>query len=877
MRVSAIAIIAALSLAAPAAAAPPELVQLRDLMARGQQALDEGRMDDAYDLLNEGVGLAYDHQIDGDPPEEWIVSLLFARYFRENRNWAKIEQYAGSAATGLDPEDYGILPERNEAMMLFGEAVSEQGRYAEAEPILQAALQAAQAQGQTRVAQRALYMLAETRAQLLRPDTLDWIARVKDLHAAGGAVEDAELAYLMSKEIEILRSRDGQQGKVLEVAQALEAFMQSTDQIAYFDNAIYLGLIGLGYAETGNVEKALELFLREEELLAGKEPFRDRYFVNGQRIAVMHYNLGDEAAALSTLNRYIAEAEDTGFDSARVVALLYRDVGNIGAQSGKPVIAQTYFRKAYAVARRGLSANHPTVLEIKGKIDVQAEGMAAFALRSEFGLVDDLAFEWRDDGADTMRLFFSGSYVALDQVLQLEDAPSLSSYYLNRGLYHALMGHYDKTGRFLGAAVENGADPVVADLVQAVAQIWGSHHELELLDPLMRRLEAAQPQMSRDQRSSYMALAAFRHFLEGRTGPARAGLRRWMQSQPDGFDPTPWDAFAGLMADEMVIDLLNPTEGQAMFDQLQVRMNGYEGLVLAQAITDFVRERMRDTWTPSEEGAVRMGAIVQNMRSLVPADHVLQVSAHFSFAIAMWNRGFHDDAFQAIDTAIEAYQQNPFHRRDTLAMLQANKGNWLSQNGKLELGLSLARQAFLGLDLEKDDPNRVHDVANNLIFSLRNWGEWEQALEVSETVIWSPRLMGQVPATLRSNALVTYGSTLLGLDRHDEARAAYLAAEQALPDDLEVADSYRAMILYELSIVDYRQQDYDDAFDHVVRSNDAFFGFTERMSRNLGAEASVNAEAALTRARAEALLGWDYAQTLAPKARQEHRTGGRDQ
>lgn len=856
-------------------ATPEDVAWINQALSRAQELLDNGDTDTAYDLIARANDYTFERDF-GAYAEKWLPNFMFAKYFRrpDKQDWSEVERFAGSVSVGLDTPAFRDRPERTEALLLLGEALSADNRFAEAEPIVEGAFRASLGVwGLESVHIRAAYTVAEVKSLLSRSDADEARAIAFDFYTPGGPIEDFEYAFLRYLDLNARRNDRGANDDAATLASGAHAFLEylaGDVEVTESDRSFYSAFAALLLAENEEYDQALEIWLARQAYLDQLGAFDREYFLGGQRIAGVLIRLGRHAEARNIMQDYIDTADREGYGERDVVALFYRDLAYVASIYEQDHLEQLYYRKAYAETRRVRSANHVDVLALKPFIDVTASDIGSFAFAAEIGARADTPFQVLPDASDVMRMFLEGNYLALKTSLEglgFSDPAVL----LNRAMASAVLGDYDgmranlKMGREQARKMPDGpvqADSPYFDLVEVLGTVWGTSHRTRDAEAPLARLAARQESLTPPERSLFLALSLMKDFQEGTEPLIIDGLKTWRAQ----FDPTReqnvWDAFSMMLAVEIGYSHLKPDEAEAQYDSVIVLMDRMPSLVLAREYAEFVRYMNGAGYAESDEGMAAMGALVNTIRPQVPPDHILQASTQFGYANALWARERYDEAFRAIQSAAEFYRASPYHRADTLAFLLSQQSLLLVVQGKTELGLAIARETYEQLDTRSARADLALTVISNYVYALRSFGDNEKATQIAREHVADHEFMEKLIYHQKAELLINLGAAEAMSGSYDAARRAFIEAEAAVPGDVFVAKLTLSRVSYQRGWLEYTTGNLSRSFDYMSQASDVYHEYRAELARRQTSGRVEQHSEGMFLVTELANVGWEYAQQL---------------
>lgn len=887
----------ALALMLPAAAlpqtSPEELEWLHGLLDQAEQKMAEGDMDAAWELIAEANNHTYKYDAEFDGMlEQFLPNFAFARYYREKRDFEQVIDFAGPVAAGLDVPAYRDRPERIEATMLFGEALSESGQLVAAEPILRRAVRESMGRADlTRVHARAVFALAENLSRLDRSDAWLYRREAFSVFDQGGPIEDFEIAYLRYIDLRERREVGADKGELAQEGFDFWDYAKDAD-LGEVDRTFYASFVGMLLAEGGFLEESLEMNAVRQAFLEQDGPLDNRYLVNGQRRSATLISLGRYDEAITSLQNLIRVAEEMPGADPAYLSYFYRDLGFTYRYKGYEGVAQIQFRKAYEVMRSVRPQNAPELLSLAAQIDPDAVDIDTFTYAVELGMVPAPlaglegapAFEPDADGAAVLGAFLSGDYTALGRALDAyaatleeEGAEPGVDFILNRALYHALMGDYQQAQSMLDEVTVLLSDPgnagkvspALPHLVTLINVSWSTSHRLEDAAAPLAALAAMEYDLTPAERSLYMTFKVSTRYILGERSVMPAMLRDWMgyRRASGPWEPRPWDAFAAMLLSEMAYFALPLDEADELYDMASEMLDAYPDYRFARSYAEFVRYLNGGIFAQSDAGMVEMGALVKTLETMVPANHVLNAATQFGYARTLQEAERYDEALALLREATETYRGNRYARSDIMGFFQANQAQMHMIMGQKRLAVTMAREAYDTYDFSSPRVDYAESVIYVYARALQDWGEPALVVELLERHIADERLMSNLVPELQIELYNLLGYNLISLGRIDEARAAYVHSEQLVPKGATNSDTVLSSVLFERGMMEWSAGNLREGYDAVARSNVLYQDWRKMTESVIGAQVATR-QIDIDRVDVEALLAWDYAQELIGKGQE---------
>ena len=800
-------------------------------------------------------------------------NLGLAHYYYDTGDWREVLRFSASVATGLTADGFPDHPNRVAASVLQGAALINLSREAEGEVLLRNGVAAAR--GRPDLAETygiALYNLALVVTDLFREDAGEITDEFLDNWSSDWPIP-LELSLIINyRDIDQDHTKDDDLGRAIRRARNLVAAAEAAEDMPLRRIAGFRGYLGALLAQNGDFDTALDLLQKEydyyrEAQITGADLTNCIIYLGlviryGQTSAKAYRFFADE----------VQIARQTG-TPPHAIARILLEQASAAAAIGKDDESQRLYREAYAEVRAVDRANHWIAQSAREKIDILHPGMADFAFASELGAVDAVRFDLAPDGRHVLRLFFEGNYLLLDPVLARHagaEGRGATFYRLNRALSLALKGHHDASIAALAEARESalasGALPPGApifDLIDAVARVWGTGHDPDAAQDAFARLGARLPAMSAEQRSIYRALLAFYHFRRDDSAAMRAVLADWFAAHDPARRKTQWDIFAATVVMEMAFGQMDPELNRTLMDETLAALADFPTLTLSRDYLRLVKVMNSRTGVFSDEALVELGTIVSSIGAMVPEGHSLHYATQFALSNAHGWRGNTEDALYWMRQAVETMRASRYHRVDEVAYLLSRQSGLLLGLDRVNEAHSLSQEALRLIDPLTARPNLIGEIYQSTATAL--WWRTdspEKAAEFIDGVLGDPAILARLEPLdrvillrIKADAQANYADlpdVLATLDR----------AEAEIDDDPAI-DWRREQSFTRQSraIANYWNGALAPGFAAIVESNDIYTDWLLSIRLAEGAQ-DVDPGGYRDRAIWEAMIGWDYAQTL---------------
>ncbi|WP_417523504.1 hypothetical protein [Marinovum sp.] len=859
----------------PADSAPaPGLPTAEEITAEvdaGLRLLRDGEREAALARLEAVNDITYEE--DYPSVVDHYPNLGLSYYYYETGNWPEVLRFSASVATGLTADGLPDHPHRIQASILQGAALARMSRQSEAEVLLRNGVAAAR--GRADLVQAyglALYNLSLLVTDLGREDAGEITDEFLDNWSSDWPIP-LELSLIINyRDIDRDYTDDDDLARAIRRARNLVAAAESAEDVPLRRVAGFRGYLGVLLAQDGDFDTALDLLQKEYDY------YREAQITGGDLSNCIIY-LGlvtrygrSSAEAYQFFDDEVQIARQSGTPAHDIARFLLEQAAAAEAM-GETDESQRLYRAAYAEVRSVDRANHWAAQKARSKIDLDHPGMAEFAFASELGAVDAVQFELTADGADVLRLFFEGNYLLLEQVLARHagaEGQGATLYQLNNALFLALMGRHDAAIAELATAREStrrsGALPPGApifDIVEVIARVWGSGHAPEAAQDALARLGARMERLQVAERSIYRALLAFYHFRRDDIAQMRRVLTAWFEEHDPARPSTLWDIYAATVVMEMSFGKMEAELNEALMQQTLLALEAYPTLTLSRDYLRVVKVMNSRTGVFSDEALVELGTVVSSVGAMVPEGHSLHYATQFALANAHGWRGNTEESLYWLRQAVATMRASRFHRVDEVAFLLSRQSGLLLALNRVNEAHSLSQEALRLIDPLTARPNLIGEIYQSTALALW-WRSDDPAKAVGfiDEVLGDPAILARLEPLdrvillrLKADALANYGEL-------DEVLATLDAAEAQIGLDPDIDwRRERSFNQQTRAIANYWNGAPGAGFTAMVESNDIYTAWLDAIRLAEGAQ-GVDPGAYRDRAVWEAMMGWDYAETL---------------
>lgn len=849
-------------LTGPAAALTEADVQTRVEIARAQ--IEAGDIDMAETVLRPLYDEVYDSR-DLPPRVAYapLLGLAYVAYAREN--WAEVERYAGLVANGLSIEENVVSDDMRRARALQGAGLYHLGQAPAADQLLREALNDWPEGTLPEELQLALYVLARVASDERLSDEREMRNYALTFWRPGGLVPEADVLHLMFLDI-VYGVRSGEPSQELELRMDdLRTRAGTIPNIAEGQVMHYRGYHGYLLARVGRFDRALSHlqayhdYLRDNGRI-GRDLWENTLFLG----SVLGRVRGPDTS-IRFFEARAPEAEAAGA-SDWYLAQYSREMGHAAAALGDAGRAQDYYRAAYAIARRSYRTNAGLVVSLRAFIDTADPGMIGYAFAAELGALQAATFAPEPFGEEVLRLVLNGLYPVLPDLVAGSDADG-TALQLNLALGHALTGQIDAALAALDRAEAQAlfADspdvPGRADLVEAMARIWGSTSDVAAGGVALARLGAVAgalpPALQRMTRALEAQLAYHAKDQEG----MQAALLAFDDVAGDPGQFLLWDLFAAAVLQEVLWDLL--PEAEARYASLKARLAMQGGLSVLNDHLEVMRYQASNRAFHDPGAVAALSGIATRLAEDLPAGHALRLIARFTLSSAFYWRGDLEAAFDWAGRAAEEARATRWAPPGVLALILSRQSDLARALGRNEVAATLAQQGFA------------------LLQDAERPGEFGAAvLESHARAVWAFTGDARRVDVLLDEALAVpeFTLALAPVDRvalltlRAEAQAGFAPPEtvlNTLDHALEVMDGQardwqrdRSRVLWTRARVQHKARDRAGAFADMVASNRLYHKWRTTLGQDVD---GADPEPRVWRDRAvwEAATGWQLSQSMA--------------
>ncbi len=857
---------------------PLSAQQVMALSDRGIELARAGDLNAGYALIYQANQATY-----GSDAYETLVkhypNLALARYYMIDENHTEVESFASSVASALDTDEYRDHPYRIEAATLQGVALYQSDFFAQAELVLRGAVRSSAGRQDVHDSnQLGQYYLAMVATRLKSSDSVDQLNKFFQIYDQDGPISRPQAIHLVSVNLERAESLGKDFDWLLGESSQLLRLVEATEGIDPFYRAYYYSYHGYLLSKSQRYKEAVPVLQRSHEDWASQENYNYDYLVNVLRLSVAKAYAQSTQEGYDLLLPQIEIAHEHGA-SAETIAVLMLQLGHFAVAMDQTDLAQRHYRQGYAQARRSLRASHPTVKTLREQIDVENSGISGFAFAAELGAPDGDTFSLAPDGADVVQMFLQGNYVGLGSLLdhygtRSDQDSQATAYYVNMALYQALMGAFDESQLYLTTARKTARSRINAsvppnapiyDIVDTIARVWGSAHEPETANDALSRLHHRAENLSPPMRSVYLALAAFQKWQEGRLDLVPAMLNRWFDDYDPARPKTIWDIYGAAVVLEMAYTHGDPARAAQLQAETQADIDALGELPLAEDYLKLVTLVNAPNALLHEEALSELGILVSSVLDLVPTDHSIVASSEFTMANALLWRGRNQEALLWMRRATNSWRLNPYHRKDTLAFLLSRQADILLRMGKTTEASTIAREAYDMMDPYRDRPDLASGVIQTYALAIWNrTGDPKRAGDILVRHLDDPKFMGLQGPVDKVTLMKYYADALANYGALPDVLAVLDRAETTIPQDFNDWRTIRSGLFQSRAVAQYWNQAVPGAYGNIRRSNGLYWEWrADAISGGDGGD--IEPQEGRNRAAWEALIGWDYAQSLPPE------------
>ncbi|TNF18180.1 MAG: hypothetical protein EP318_19310 [Rhodobacteraceae bacterium] len=857
---------------APGLPTPNEIIEGID---RGIRMVRRGEMEAAIKLLDQLNDITFETSY--PTLAHHYPNLGQAIYYYHQRDWREVIRFASSVATGLMADGYPDHPYRLRASALQAGALRMQGRELEAEVILRNVVGIARDRRELfETYGLALFHLAMIASDLDLEDEDALTAEFQRNWSSDWPVTLEQALILEYRDINSDELRDDDLDRAIRRARNLVAATEAAEDMPLRRLAGFRGYLGLLLAQKGDYATAIDYLRKEyayyrEAGITGLDLDNNIVFLG----LVLRYGESPEAG-YQWFEDEVALARQTGTDPHQIARFLLEQA-EIAEALGWTDEAQRLYRETYAEVRRVDRANHELAQRARQSIDLAHPGMADFAFASELGAIDAIQFDLAPDGKDVVRLFFEGNYLALDALLARyrdEGKAESLAYRINRALYLSLIGSYDAGLGELAEARRAArttlghdipANALIFDMIEVIAKVWGTGHEPDTARGALDRLRAREGSMRPDERSMYRALLAFYHFRRDEMTEMRPILEAWFADYDPGRDKGMWDIYAATVIMEMAFGFMAEDDNNRLMQETMGVLDSYPGMSLARDYLRLVRTMNSRKGVFSDEALVELGTLVTSIGQSVPDGHSFLSSTQFALANAHGWRGNTEDSLFWLRKCVETMRATPYHRRDEIAYILARQADLLRIMGQTNEAHLLAQEALASVDPLTARPNLIGELFRVTAQTLyARTDNAQKATEFLDSVLDDPAIYRRIMPLDRVVLLRIKADFQANFAELPDILATLDAAEAEMDAPEVDWQMERSNVLWSRAIANYWNDAPEPGFAAMMESNDIYTEWLDSIRAAAGAS-GIDPTGFRERADWEALMGWDYAQTLPPE------------
>ncbi|OWU86631.1 hypothetical protein ATO6_07590 [Oceanicola sp. 22II-s10i] len=659
----------------------------------------------------------------GTPPDVLAYpALRLAELFYRHGAIDRAEGMAGQAAHLLDTAATRDHPFRIRALILQGIALVRLQRPADALATLRPAVEkAAEMPDLARDFRRGLYHLAVAATRTRAPDATGLRGAYWQTRQESDGITDADMLKLEIEALSLdLSVSDPDITDLLERSRILIKVALATDHLTAENMALFRALHGRILYRAEAYDEAAEVLetLRETAIAEGR--YDADYADMADLLARVFARRGDMAGGA----RILAEAEERlttadipDRDRARLIATR----GRFADALDRTAEAQDHYRRAYATARNSLPRSDRMVTQIAALIDVDAPGMAAFALAPELRPVAAEAL--LDPGGEAvLRTVMSGGQgnliMAFDALSKGAPDPMIAA---SRAYFEALLGQTDSAlqsvefARRMARAGMGGTlsdtDPFL-DLIAVTAVSFGSSRPATEVAGERARLTAALPGLSPDTALLARALEiTARVDLTGDTGAAtRALIAEWIALWQRLPSPSASADFAAALIAPSLYDDMPFDAAEAILAPVRARNRAPGGL---QLLADQMRFDMLSE-TPDQTGIEdrlsERASLALTISGVLPRDHPWNMWNFSNVSSQLSTLGRFAEARDWLAEAIRLLRERDNSPADLEAMFLNRLATITGNMGDDRGAATYARQAYDMIDPMTARPWAAHQV-----------------------------------------------------------------------------------------------------------------------------------------------------------------------
>ncbi len=796
----------------------------------------------------------------------YLPNLAASRAYLVQQDWENVVVFASAVLRAFDDPQNATQPMRIEAAARLAHAMMRQGRAADAAAILAPVTDAI----------KALPRASET--DLAR----FWYAAALMQDVVPGWPEAAAKAYLLldSKEIRSndkaaflddylfwSRETDGDSDLILEIAEA-SAIASVAPGVHKLDRAVHMGRVADVLSEHGRFEEAMAM--AEAELAHLGEGYAGQGPRNalGMRLIRLWFQNGEIDRGIAFCDTLLAET--TALPSPNWVDqnLLHVLRGAAFNHLGRTAEAQEDYRRAYAAARQYERATSHQAQVLAASIDPNDPGYAGFEYAGELSDASGI----RTDGpADTVLLrFLAGEYALTERVFANDtltpDDANVDEIDRNKILHLALSGQAADAKQQIEDLLmyfDSMPDPARYDaardellLFATLSSFWwqgdGVQDEPAFFADLARLAGSLPP----DRASFIRAMRITALNNDGRIPEAQEALQDWRAAHdPARTTFTPWDVAAAMVAVEMAYSLFDAELAHEITEMAALWMENLPPMGLARDYFALVRLLNAPMDLETDRGLLQLGAIVQRLSAQVPQGHILRASSRFGLANALAARGQFPQARDMMAAAASELRLNPNYRPDVMAFLQSLQAQILSQMGKRDLAMNMARAAYDGLTPHARGDYRVN-IVTVLTWEMVANGRYAQAAALAEAELSDPTFTAQLLPDLQVACLRTRAWLQETVGETSRARDLLNQADTLAAASTKVTMGQRIALMWDRGIYASNAGHFEPALRSIAAANDTYFSERAKVAAASTSGHAVALGQDLERVLFEASVAW---------------------
>lgn len=807
----------------------------------------------------------------------YLPNLAATRAYRLRYEWANMELFAAAVLRAFDGPTLTHHPMRIEAAARLGQAMVRQGRGGEAAIILApvvALLDGAPPSPEGDLA-RFWYGAALTKSR-----SPGW----PEAGAQAFALRDSplisalELAPFVDDYLFFMREA-GASGEVVAAIAEVSAQTATTPGLHPVDRAVFLARVVSVLAENDRTAEAISISEAElAQLGAGYAGSMARNTL-GMQLVRLWFQTGQISRGLAFADILLDESVNQPVPNWVDTHLLQVLRGAAFNHLGRNAEAQEAWRRGYAAVRQYERATSDQARLLAAQIDVNEPGFATFEYAGELADAGDI----RTDGPvdDVLLRFLQGKYALSEQAFQIDpltaDTGDLDAVDRNHALHLALSGAgaqarqaIDDHLAYIDGWPDSPQKAAARDemgLFAALDAFWWQGQSLVDRPDLFDDLARFATRMPPDRASFSRALRVAALNNDGRAPQMITALQEWWQAiDPNRTDHSPWDMAAAMVAVEMAYSLADTEFARKITQTAQGWARDLPPLSLTQDYLALVRLMNAPNDLETDQGLLDLGAIIQRLSAQVPRGHILRVSSRFGLAKALQLRDQLPEARSMLAAVAEALRENPDHRPDVMAFLQAYEAQVLGQMGNHDMALNLARAAFDAMTPRTRKDYRI-GIVTTLAWELVHANRHMDAATLVEAQFGAPDFMDDLQPDGQVDTLRTR-STLQDMIHNTQAATALLDRAEAIIDaNPGVSAGQRLSLNWDRGVQLRNAGQYEPALRYLAAANDAYFAGRARI-----AAASASGQAAALGQDIERVLGeltvawWLYSERSAAPA-----------